>query len=96
MYGQFVNCPDQLPLIVTGEFFVYNNSNRKDTTMSLSAIIIKLIGIVLAVVGLSLLLSAVGVNFLGVGVSPLWLAIILGVGFIGAGVYLIRGSTIGL
>lgn len=62
--------------------------------MSVSEIIIKIIGIVLALVGFGLLLSIVGLNFLGIGIAPVWLAIILGVCFLGAGIYIIRGGTI--
>lgn len=61
--------------------------------MSLSEIIVKVIGIVLAVVGLALLLSVVGISFLGVGLSPVWLAVLLGVIFLGAGIYIIRGGN---
>lgn len=61
--------------------------------MSLSEIIVKIIGIVLAVVGLALLLSTVGVNLFGIGLAPLWLAILVGVIFLGAGIYIIRGGN---
>jgi len=64
--------------------------------MSLSEIVIKVIGIVLAIVGLALLLSAVGVEILGVGLSPVWLAILVGVIFLGAGIWIIRGGSISL
>lgn len=64
--------------------------------MSLSEILIKLGGIVLFVVGLSLVLGAVGLNFLGVNfLGPIW-SVVIGVIFIAAGIYLIRGGTVTL
>lgn len=57
---------------------------------------IKFIGLVLAVVGFLLLLSAVGVNAFGVGLSPIWLALLLGFLFLGVGIYIIRGGNISL
>jgi len=64
--------------------------------MSLSEIVIKVIGIVLAIVGVALLLTVVGINFLGVATFPVWLSILLGVIFLGAGIYIIRGGSINL
>lgn len=64
--------------------------------MKLSEIVIKVIGIVLAIVGFALILSAVGINFLGVGLDPVWLAILVGVIMLGAGIYIIRGGNISL
>ena len=64
--------------------------------MSLSGILIKVIGIILAIVGLGLLLSAVGVNLIGVSVPNIFVAIIVGVCFLGAGIYIIRGGNITL
>jgi len=32
-------------------------------------------------------------NILGVGLSPIWLAILVGVIFLGAGIYIIRGGN---
>lgn len=64
--------------------------------MSLSEIVIKVIGLVLASVGLALILSAVGVNFLGIGLSPIWLAILIGVILLGMGIYIIRGGNVSL
>lgn len=64
--------------------------------MSLSEILIKLGGIVLAVVGFALVLSAVGINILGVSLPNIFASIIVGVIFIGAGIYIIRGGTITL
>lgn len=62
--------------------------------MSLSEIIVRIIGIILALVGLALLLSAVGINFLGVALAPWWAAVLVGVIFLGVGIYIIRGGTI--
>ena len=64
--------------------------------MSLSNILVKIIGMVLALVGLALLLSAVGVNFLGIALAPWYAAVLVGVLFLGAGIYLIRGGNITL
>lgn len=64
--------------------------------MSISEMAIKLIGLVLAVVGFALLLSVVGVELFGIGVSSVILAIILGVAFLGVGIYIVRGGTITL
>lgn len=56
--------------------------------------LIKLGGIVLFVVGMASILSLVGISFFGLKVSlePIW-AVLLGVAFIGGGIYLIRGGT---
>jgi hypothetical protein len=62
--------------------------------MSVTEIIIKVIGIVLALVGFALLLSAVGVGFLGVGLSPWWVSVIVGLLLLGLGIYIIRGGNI--
>jgi hypothetical protein len=62
--------------------------------MSLSEIIVKLIGLALAIVGFALLLSLVGLNVLGVSVLNPWVAAVLGVVFLGAGIYIIRGGTV--
>lgn len=64
--------------------------------MSLSEIVIKVIGLVLAIVGFALLLSTVGLNILGIGLAPVWLAILVGVLFLGAGIYICRGGNISL
>ena len=63
--------------------------------MSLTEILVRLIGAVLAIVGLLLLLSLVGIGLgLGVALEPGWAAFILGVFFFGAGIYIIRGGTV--
>lgn len=62
--------------------------------MSLSEIILKLIGIGLAFIGFALLTSTVGLTFFGIGLSPIWAAVIVGVIFLAGGIYIIRGGTI--
>lgn len=64
--------------------------------MSLSEVVIKIIGLILAIVGLGLILSVVGIHFLGVALAPWWLAVIVGVVLLGAGIYIIRGGNISL
>lgn len=64
--------------------------------MSLSEIVVKIIGLVLALVGLALILSAVGISFLGVSLSPWFLAVLVGVLMLGAGIWIIRGGNISL
>lgn len=61
--------------------------------MSLTNILVKVIGAVLAIVGLLLLLSIVGLS-MGVGIEPWWLALLAGVAFLGAGIYIIHGGTV--
>lgn len=63
--------------------------------MSLSEIVIKIIGLVLAVVGFALILSAVGLVLLGVSLAFPW-NILVGVLFLAGGIYIIRGGTINL
>lgn len=62
--------------------------------MSLSDIVVKVIGVILAIVGLALVLSAVGVNFLGVALNPPLLAVVVGALLIGAGIFIVRGGNI--
>lgn len=62
--------------------------------MSLSEIIIRLIGLALAVVGFGLLLTIAGINLFGVGVVNPWIAAILGVIFLGVGIYIVRGGNV--
>lgn len=62
--------------------------------MSISDLIVKIIGVILAIVGLSLVLSAVGINFLGVALAPAWLAILAGLILLGIGIYIIKGGNI--
>jgi hypothetical protein len=62
--------------------------------MSLSEILIKVGGLVLFVVGLCLILSAVGVHLLGISLSPIWLEVLVGVILVGAGTYIVRGGTL--
>lgn len=64
--------------------------------MSLSDLLIKVLGIILAVVGLILVLSAVGIQILGGagGLEPAWLGILVGLLFIGIGIWIIRGGNL--
>lgn len=64
--------------------------------MSLSEMGVKLMGLVLAFVGFALLLSAVGVSILGVGTPHILLSLVLGVLFLGAGIYIVRGGNVTL
>ena len=64
--------------------------------MSLSEALVKFIGMVLALVGFALLLAIVGVHILGIGFEPVWAEAIVGVLFLAAGIYIIRGGTITL
>ena len=64
--------------------------------MSLGVIIIKIIGIVLALVGFALILSVVGLNIFGISLSPWWAAVLVGVILLGAGIVIYRGGNVGL
>ena len=65
--------------------------------MSLSDILVKVLGIILAIVGLGLTLSSVGVSLFGIAsLSPWWLGLLIGLLLIGAGIYIIRGGNITL
>lgn len=68
--------------------------------MSLSEIFVKLMGLALAITGFVLLLalvaSLVGINLFGVPVVNPWWAAILGVLFLGGGIYIIRGGNVEL
>ncbi|NCN28662.1 hypothetical protein GW915_13945 [bacterium] len=64
--------------------------------MSLSEMLIKLMGIVLAIVGFALILSTVGLNILGLTLAPWYLALMIGIVFMGVGIYLVRGGNITL
>ncbi len=64
--------------------------------MSVSNIVIKIIGVVLALVGLALLLSVVGIDFLSVSLSPWWVAVLVGMLFLGTGIWIIRGRNISI
>jgi hypothetical protein len=71
-------------------------SNKEVINLSLSDIVIKIIGVILAIAGLILILSAVGVNLLGsaVGIGNPLLNIVIGVLLLGAGIFIIRGGNI--
>ena len=72
-------------------------SNKEEgESMSLSEIIIKLIGITLAIVGFCLLLAAVNLHLFGIELDPIWVEVIVGVLFLGGGIYIVRGGNIGL
>jgi hypothetical protein len=62
--------------------------------MSMSRIIVIVIGVVVALLGLGLVLSSVGVAS-GVHIPVVWfLELIVGLVLIGAGVWVIRGGNI--
>ncbi len=61
--------------------------------MSITEILIKGGGVVLFVAGILLLLSAIGIHFLAIPLEPLW-AVLVGVIFLGLGIWVIRGGTI--
>lgn len=61
--------------------------------MSVSAILIKIVGIILILAGLALILGAIGITFFPASfINPL-VSIILGVVLIGFGIYIIKGGT---
>jgi hypothetical protein len=62
--------------------------------MSLSEIIIKLLGLGLAIVGFALLTSTVGLVLFGITLPNIFAAIIIGIIFLAGGIYIIRGGTI--
>jgi hypothetical protein len=64
--------------------------------MSLSEILIKIVGIVFIIVGAALILAAIGIPFLGVGLGAWYWDILVGVIFLAGGIYLVRGGTVGL
>ena len=65
--------------------------------MSLSEVLIKIIGIILAIVGVGLLLALVGINpFIGSTLGPWYVELIAGVLFLAGGIYIIRGGTVSL
>ena len=62
--------------------------------MSVSKIIIVVVGVILAIVGLGLILAAVGVPIIGAGLSPWWLGILVGLLLLGAGIWIVKGGSI--
>lgn len=62
--------------------------------MSITSIAVKLIGLVLAIIGLGVLLAAIGINFIGTTLPVWWIDVIVGVIFLGAGIYIIRGGNV--
>lgn len=63
--------------------------------MKISEFIIKAIGVVLALVGFGLVLSAVGIAT-PVALNPDWLGILIGLLLLGAGIIVVRGGAITL
>lgn len=63
--------------------------------MRLSEMLIKIIGIALALAGLVLVLGSVGVGGFG-ALQPAWLGVLVGLLLIGAGIWVIRGGNITL
>ena len=61
--------------------------------MSVSKIIIVVVGVILAIVGLGLILTSVGVPILA-ALNPWWLGILVGLLLLGAGIYIVRGGSI--
>ena len=64
----------------------------------MSELLIKIVGIAFLLVGVALVLAVVGINFLGVSfpLGGILGEAIVGVIFVAAGIYLIRGGSIGL
>lgn len=64
--------------------------------MSLSDLFIKAIGVVLALAGLALCLAAVGIKIFPVAITGFGIiaAIVVGLLFIGIGIYIIKGGNI--
>lgn len=67
-----------------------------DKKMSLIETLIKILGIILIIAGIGMFLSIVGLSFFGTGISPWWLAMIIGFIFIAIGLALVRGGNISL
>lgn len=64
--------------------------------MSLSEILIKVIGIVFIIIGFALILAAIGISLLGVGLGAWYWNVLVGVIFFAAGIYLVRGGSVSL
>ncbi len=64
--------------------------------MTVSEVLIKIVGIIFIVVGAALLLSSIGINLIGTDIGVWWLDILGGVLFLAAGIYLVRGGNVGL
>jgi len=63
--------------------------------MSLTDILIKIVGAIFVLVGLALVLAGVGISIgLGAGLNPPLLGIVVGLLFVGIGIFIIRGGTI--
>ena len=64
--------------------------------MSLSEILIKVIGIVFIIIGFALILAAIGLSFLGIGLGAWYWDVLVGVIFLAVGIYLVRGGNVSL
>jgi len=64
--------------------------------MSITEILVRVLGAILALVGLGLVLGALGVAFLVTALSPGWLSILVGLILIAIGVHIIRGGGLSL
>ncbi len=64
--------------------------------MRLGETVIKIVGILMVIVGAALLFSLVGLTIFGITLAPWWAALIAGILFLGAGIYIIRGGTVSL
>lgn len=91
----FVHTPERANWFVRfwRRLFLFRSRRKR---MSISDLIIKVIGVVLAIVGFALLMSTVGIGVFGIGLSPVWLAILVGLLFLAVGIWLVRGGAITL
>ena len=64
--------------------------------MSLSEVLIKIIGIVFIIIGFALILAAIGIPFLGVGLPAWYWDVLVGVLFLALGIYICRGGSVSL
>lgn len=64
--------------------------------MSLSELLIKIIGIAFIIIGFALILSAVHITFLGIDLGAWYWDTLVGVIFLGGGIYLVRGGSVSL
>ena len=61
-------------------------------SISITQTLVKVIGFVLAIVGLFLLLSVVGLST-GIMLAPVWLALLVGFLFLAIGIYIVFDGT---
>lgn len=64
--------------------------------MVVSETLIKVIGIVFIIIGFALILVSIGIPYLGVGLGAWYWDVLVGVIFLAAGIYLVRGGNVGL